>query len=131
MSIVGLGTDIVQINRIEEIYQRSGEQFYRRILAEQEIVEFNQLLSKPQANQARFLAKRFAVKESAAKAFGTGFRNGLRYDQIGVTHDDLGKPLLYFEGIAHTWISEMKINNTHLTLSDERDYVVATVIFEQ
>lgn len=93
MAIVGLGTDIVEIARIEAVIKRSADSLAKRILTENEFAQFQQ-----QAQPARFLAKRFAVKEAAAKALGTGIRNGLAFNQFEVSNDSLGKPLLTLVG---------------------------------
>lgn len=97
MAILGLGTDIVEIARIEAVISRSGERLARRVLSDNEwaIWETHQ-------QPVRFLAKRFAVKEAAAKAFGTGIRNGLAFNQFEVFNDELGKPRLRLWGEALT-----------------------------
>src|SRR5690606_16591352 len=79
MAILGLGTDIVEIARIEAVISRSGDRLARRVLSDNEwgIWQTHQ-------QPVRFLAKRFAVKEAAAKAFGTGIRNGLAFNQFEV-----------------------------------------------
>ena len=86
MAILGLGSDIVEIERIAGVIERSGDRA-RRVLSEAEWQQY-------QAHQqpVRFLAKRFAVKEAAAKAFGTGIRGGLAFNQFEVYNDALGKP---------------------------------------
>ena len=76
-----------------------------------------------------FLAKRFAVKEAAAKAFGTGIRNGLAFNQFEVFNDELGKPRLRLWGEALNWRKLGRVN-MHVTLADERHYACATVIIE-
>lgn len=97
MAILGPGTDIVEIARIEAVISRSGERLARRVLSDNEwaIWETHQ-------QPVRFLAKRFAVKEAAAKAFGTGIRNGLAFNQFEVFNDELGKPRLRLWGEALT-----------------------------
>ena len=77
MAILGLGTDIVEIARIEAVIARSGERLARRVLSDNEWA-----IWKTHHQPVRFLAKRFAVKEAAAKAFGTGIRNGLAFNQV-------------------------------------------------
>lgn len=77
----------------------------------------------------RFLAKRFAVKEAAAKAFGTGIRNGLAFNQFEVFNDELGKPRLRLWGEALI-LAENSVAHMHVTLADERHYACATVILE-
>ena len=107
MAILGLGTDIVEIARIEAVIARSGERLARRVLSDNEWE-----IWKTHHQPVRFLAKRFAVKEAAAKAFGTGIRNGLAFNQFEVFNDELG------------------VVNMHVTLADERHYACATVIIE-
>jgi holo-[acyl-carrier protein] synthase len=73
------------------------------------------------------LAKRFAAKEAVAKAFGTGFRNGLSLRHISIENDANGKPELKFSGQAQTFIEENKIQQSLLSLSDDGDYAIAYV----
>ena len=120
--IFGIGTDIVHVSRMHDSLAKHGEKFARRILTQAEFSEF-----KNKSNQSAFLAKRFAAKEAAAKAMGTGFSGGLSLRHIGVTHDNAGKPLLEFLEIADEFIHHNKIKQTHLSLADERDYAVAFV----
>lgn len=125
MAILGLGTDIVEIARIEAVIARSGDRLAQRVLCASEWALY-------QAHQqpARFLAKRFAVKEAAAKAFGTGIRNGLAFDQFEVLNDALGKPLVRFHEAAEQLAQQMGVKFVHVTLADERRYACATVILE-
>ncbi|EMC8778611.1 MULTISPECIES: holo-ACP synthase [Providencia] len=125
MAIVGLGTDIVEIARIESMIERTGDSLAKRILTEAELVQYQQ-----QSKPARFLAKRFAVKEAAAKALGTGIRNGLAFNQFEVTNDKLGKPLLSLSDEALTLANCIHATHFHVSITDERHYAVATVIIE-
>lgn len=125
MAILGLGSDIVEIARIESAISRSGDRLAKRILSPSEWGQY-QAHHQP----ARFLAKRFAVKEAAAKAMGTGIRLGLAFNQFEVSNDSLGKPLLIFRGRAKILAEEMGIQAVHVTLADERHYACATVIIE-
>lgn len=125
MSILGLGTDIVEVARIESIVERSGERLARRILTDMEWLQYQQ-----HQQPIRFLAKRFAAKEAAAKAFGTGIRNGLAFAQFEVFNDELGKPCLRFFANAQQLAERMGVKGVHLTLADERRYACATVILE-
>ncbi len=120
--IHGIGTDIVEVARMQRNLQRFGERFARRLLTEGEWADF-QRSPRP----APFLAKRFAAKEAAAKAMGTGFRDGLSLRHIGVTHDALGRPELAFSGVAAELRQRLNIGLAHLSLADERDYAVAFV----
>lgn len=125
MAIVGLGTDIVEIARIESVVERTGDSLAKRILTEAELVQYRQ-----QSKPARFLAKRFAVKEAAAKALGTGIRNGLAFNQFEVTNDKLGKPLLSLSDEALKLANCINATHFHVSITDERHYAVATVIIE-
>lgn len=126
MAILGLGTDIVEIARIEAVVARSGDRLAQRVLCAGEWALY-------QAHQqpVRFLAKRFAVKEAAAKAFGTGIRNGLAFEQFEVYNDALGKPQVRFHDAAARLAVQMGVKFVHVTLADERCYACATVILER
>lgn len=125
MAILGLGTDIVEIDRIEAVISRSGDRLAKRVLSAN---EWAQYLEHQQP--VRFLAKRFAVKEAAAKAFGTGIRNGLAFNQFEVFNDELGKPKLRLWDEAERLAARMGVTSVHVTLADERHYACATVIIE-
>ncbi|MGR6035885.1 MAG: holo-ACP synthase [Candidatus Nitrosoglobus sp.] len=120
--IFGIGTDIVQVSRMMALLERYGERFPRRILTDDEFKEF--LLNK---RSAYFLAKRFAAKEAAAKALGTGFGSGLQPCHIGVSHTEGGQPFLKWLGRADELIQLLGINRALLSLADEKDYAVAFV----
>ncbi|WP_165431220.1 holo-ACP synthase [Atlantibacter hermannii] len=125
MAILGLGTDIVEIARIEGVISRSGDRLAKRVLSASEWEQY-QVHQQP----VRFLAKRYAVKEAAAKAFGTGIRNGLAFNQFEVFNDALGKPGLRLWDEALALAQRMGVASVHVTLSDERHYACATVIIE-
>jgi holo-[acyl-carrier protein] synthase len=120
--IYGIGTDIVSIRRIAAALERHGERFAARILAASEQPGFSAA-----ASPAHFLAKRFAAKEATAKAFGTGFRDGLTMADIAVTHDKRGKPMLAFSGRAASLCEELGIGERFLSLSDEKENAIAFV----
>lgn len=125
MAILGLGSDIVEIARIEAIIARSGDRLARRVLSAQEWVHYEK---HPQS--ARYLAKRFAVKEAAGKALGTGISQGLAFDQFDVFNDALGKPCLRLWGRAQSMAEALGVAEIHVTIADERHYACATVILE-
>ena len=126
MSLVGLGTDIVEIARIEKIIARTQDAFAKRVLTESEF----QIYSVSHF-PARFLAKRFASKEAASKALGTGIACGVTFHDFEVTNDPLGKPLLLFSGVAQKLAEKEGVTGIFLTLSDEKHYAVATVLLEK
>lgn len=125
MAILGLGTDIVEIARIEAAIGRSGDRLARRILSDSEWK-----IWETHAQPVRFLAKRFAVKEAAAKALGTGIRSGLAFEQFEVSNNALGKPELRLLGAAGELAADLGVAHIHVTLADERRYACATVILE-
>lgn len=124
--IVGIGSDIVHIPRMQRNLERYGDQFARRILAESEWPDYRR-----SANPAQLLAKRFAAKEAVSKALGTGFRNGLFLRHISVTHDEYGRPLLVFAAKASQIIADLGVTHSHVSLSDEREYAIAFVTLEK
>ena len=125
MAVVGLGTDIAEIARVEKALARSGEAFAKRILAESEFIAFQKI-----KQQGRYLAKRFAAKEAASKALGTGIAMGVTFHDFVVSNDEHGKPILTLRNKALQIAQASKVNSIHITISDERHYAVATVLFE-
>ena len=120
--IFGIGTDIVRISRIQRGLDRYGQRFARRILAGQELDDFQRTL-----HPARFLARRFAAKEAVVKAYGTGFTRGMTFQDIIVSHDAAGKPLLLLSGRALELQHELRIGEMFISISDEQEYAVAFV----
>ena len=118
--IYGVGTDIVAVARIQKMYADYGAALARRVLSEQEWGNWVK-----QDDAARFLAKRFAAKEAFAKAVGTGIRPPVSFRHISVCHDALGKPEFVCAPELQVWLSQRGITRVHLSLRDERDYVVA------
>lgn len=125
MAILGLGTDFVEIQRIASIVERNGEKLARRILHPSELQCYLQ-----HSQAVRFLAKRFAVKEAAAKALGTGMRDGVAFNQFELINDSLGKPILYLHRRALTLANQRGMKFLHVSITDERHYACATVIIE-
>lgn len=123
--IHGIGTDIVAVKRLQEMWERHGDRVLEKLLAPQEMAEFGVA-----ADKGRFLAKRFAAKEAFSKALGTGVRPPTVLPAIAVGHDDLGKPNLLFCGRLAEMIENQGLK-AHLSLSDEADYAIAYVILER
>lgn len=123
--IVGIGVDIAETERFEKIWARFDGRIAQRILTENELIEF-QRRNKP----ASYLATRFAAKEAAAKALGTGFGCGVGYKSIEINNDKNGKPLLKFLDTALQIADRKQVENVFVSLSDEKRYVVALVILE-
>ena len=120
--IYGIGTDLVHIPRIQTLLDKHGDKIAQRILSDTEFEAFQQA-----KNQVGFLAKRFAAKEAAAKALGTGFRDGLSLRHIEISNNENGKPELKFVGRGLDLLVEFNIGRSMISLSDEKDYAIAFV----
>ena len=129
--IFGIGVDMTTVSRVERTWQRFGIRFARRFLHEDELAELAALSdNKGTLLPARFLAKRFAVKEAAVKALGTGERVGVLLRDFALDHDSLGKPVLTVHGVAARRCTDAGIDALHVSLSDEGDTVAAFVVLE-
>ncbi|MAY37159.1 holo-ACP synthase [Litorivivens sp.] len=124
--ISGIGTDLIYIERIDATWQRFGERFLKRLLSENEYRQF-----ESRGRDVRYLAKRFAAKEAAAKALGVGIGARARLCEIEVLNNPLGKPELSFYGAAADTIREQGIVGSHIALTDESDLAQAFVVFER
>jgi holo-[acyl-carrier protein] synthase len=122
--IKGIGTDILQIERIEKTLVRSPK-IAERVLTANEMQTF-----KSSSQPSRFFAKRFAAKEAVVKALGTGIGNGVGWQHIEINNDELGKPLITLCDGALQRAELLGAQHYHLSLSDELDYVVAMVVIE-
>lgn len=123
--IYGIGTDIVEVARVEDSLARFGDSFARRVLTEEEWLAYGQRTTK-----AHYIAKRFAAKEAFGKALGTGLRGAATLQNIGVSNDDLGKPVLVLSPGLQSWVEERGIRVMHLSISDEKALAVAFVVLE-
>jgi holo-[acyl-carrier protein] synthase len=115
-----IGTDILQISRIEAVVARQGERFVRRILTASEITEYENSKMPD-----RLLAKRFAAKEAIAKALGTGIGRGVSWQDMLIHHDENGAPLVTLSGGAADVANCRGASGVHLSLADELEYIVA------
>lgn len=123
MRILGVGTDIVEIKRIERLLEHQAERFIERILHPHEIETFKAINQK-----AAWLAKRFATKEAVAKALGTGIGKDASFFEIETSHSELGKPHVHLHGTALAKAERLGVQEIQASLADERDYAVAFVI---
>jgi holo-[acyl-carrier protein] synthase len=123
--IYGIGTDIVEVARMEASIAQFGDDIAKRILAESELASYLQSNIKP-----RFLAKRFAAKEAFSKALGTGLRAPATMQNIAVSHDDLGKPILVLAYELQRFVHEKNIKHMHISISDEKNLAAAFVVLE-
>jgi holo-[acyl-carrier protein] synthase len=123
--IFGIGTDVVEIDRIRKALERWGERFAERILSPTELKRF-----RAHRQPANYLAKRFAAKEAFTKALGTGIKAPANWHGVWVVNQPSGKPELQFSEPLIKLLSSYAITRSHLSLADERGVAVATVILE-
>ena len=120
--IVGLGMDLVEIERIRRVLQRFGLYFAHKILHASEIDE--------KANHAAHMAARFAAKEAGAKALGVGFSGGIGFRDIRILSLASGKPEVIFYGKALEQARELGVTHAHLSLTHSRNTAGAVVVLE-
>ena len=123
--IYGVGTDLIEIVRVERVLQRFGERFAQRILCEPELRRF-----RSHRQPVAYLAKRFAAKEAFSKALGTGIHAPANWHGVWVVNLKSGKPVLEFSPALKMLLQKKKILGSHLSISDERAIACATVILE-
>ena len=123
--IYGVGTDLIEIQRIDKALKRFGERFARRILCEPEFRRF-----RVHRQPAAYLAKRFAAKEAFTKALGTGIHAPANWHGVWVINLRSGKPQFEFSEELRRLLKEKRICHAHLSLTDEREMASATVILE-
>tara|TARA_B100001167_G_C16621740_1_gene235317 strand:+ start:75 stop:467 length:393 start_codon:yes stop_codon:yes gene_type:complete len=126
MKIFGIGTDIVNIKRIEKFLKRRGGKFKNNIFSKNEIH-----YCEKKKNSSAFFAKRFAAKEALSKALGTGIRKDIKFKNIEICNDFYGKPTIRLKGTADDYLKKKikgKKYNIYLSLSDDKPWAQATVI---
>lgn len=122
--IVGIGTDIVAIGRIERILEKNPA-FIRKVFSDSEIAH-----CEKKARKAESYAARFAAKEALMKALGTGWAESISWQEIQVAVDASGKPYLDLSGVALKLAQQKGAERWHLSLSHEREYATAFVVLE-
>ena len=123
--IFGVGTDVVEIERIQAALKRYGERFARRVLCQPELERFH-----GHRLPANYLAKRFAAKEAFTKALGTGIKAPANWHGVWVRNLASGQPVLEFSDALNALLKKRGITSAHVSLSDERGVAFATVILE-
>ncbi|MGB8713896.1 MAG: holo-ACP synthase [Onishia taeanensis] len=123
--ILGIGTDIARVARFETAMVRHGDRFAARLLGPHE-----QARLAENGQPAAYLAKRFAAKEAFVKALGTGMRQGMRWAEIQVVNDSLGRPSLVLSGQAQVLADGLGVTGMHLSISDEAELAMALVVLE-
>lgn len=123
--IVGLGVDIAEVDRIEAAITRHGEAFIRRLYTPDETKYCEKF-----HNRYERYAARFAAKEAAMKALGTGWSHGIRWRDIEVTREASGKPTLRLAGVARETADRLGVRNISLSITHSGNLAFALVIFE-
>jgi len=123
VSVIGLGTDIIEISRIEKMSVTAKGKLAYRVLTSEEL-EFHANLKFPD----RYLAKRWAGKEAASKALGTGIADGVSFQNFQINSLDSGQPVLILSGRALEIAKAKGANTWHISLSDEVTYATSVVI---
>lgn len=123
MSIKGIGADLLDQSRIEKVLSKQGERFSKRILTPEEL-----LVWQGKECSVNFLAKRFAAKEAISKALGTGIAKGIGFQQMNISADDLGKPIVVLSGAALERAQELGGQEVLLSLSDEGEMILAFAV---
>ena len=123
--IFGVGTDVVELSRIQATYDRFGEHFINRLLMPEELELFRR--SK---TPVRFLAMRFAGKEAMAKAMGTGFAHGIWLRDVGISANDWGRPLVIFSKRGQRVCDRLGIGHGPGRLTHDAGLVIAFAVVE-
>lgn len=121
--IFGIGTDIVQQERVRLVHEKFGERFVERLLLPAELEAFRRY-----PRPVRFLAMRFAAKEAIVKAMGTGFSHGMWIRDSGVVANTWGKPEIIWSERGRRMCEQLGIGEGHVTLTDEAGLIVAVAV---
>jgi holo-[acyl-carrier protein] synthase len=124
--IYGIGIDLCSIRRVQNI--KDLNKFANKILTSGEIKHLDTLYQK---NSVNYLAKQFAAKEALSKALGTGLTGDVKLNLIEIDRDQSGKPYIKMNDHMKTLLSKIGVNSTFVSLADDSDFAVATVILER
>jgi len=125
--VVGTGIDIVRVDRIKSSLTRWGDKFAAKILT---VDEFKRYTGR-KSGRAGYLARQFAAKEAVSKALGTGMGAGIHFSQIEIDRKPSGAPLVRLQGKAFERSEYLKVLHWHVSISDEKEFVVAFSIAEK
>jgi holo-[acyl-carrier protein] synthase len=125
MSVIGIGVDVIECARIQSSVQRFGDRFLHRVFTDGEI-EYSMSMKFPE----RHLAARFAGKEAAAKAFGTGIGKAMGWRNIDIRKKGSGEPFLVLSGPAEIYAAKRGVTSALITLSHTEHHAIACVVLE-
>ncbi len=123
--VFGIGTDIIEVERIEKQLEKNSG-LKEKLFTTHEIA-----YCENKKNKAQHYAARFAAKEAFLKAIGTGWRDGLQFNEIEVTNDKMGKPMIVLSGKTKDFVNQINITNIQVSLTHIKDVVNAIVIVEK
>lgn len=123
--IVGLGIDVAEIDRLRQAIQRRGDRLVRRVFTPGEIAYCNS-----HKNIYERFAGRFAIKEATMKALGTGWRRGVRWQDIEVVNQSGGKPELRLAGVAQQIAGQLGVKNISISITHSGNLAIGQIIFE-
>jgi holo-[acyl-carrier protein] synthase len=124
--IFGVGTDIVELSRVQSIYDRFGDHFVSRLLMDEERRLFDN-----SNHPVRFLAMRFAAKEATVKAMGTGFAHGVWIRDVGIVSNPWGRPLIIWSARGQRVCEQLGIGDGHISLTDDAGLILAFAVVMQ
>ncbi len=121
--ILGIGVDLLNINRVEKLYSKFGDKLADKILSEEEFGNY-----KKSKNKINFLAKKFCAKEAFSKALGTGIGRGINFSDITISNDILGKPIIFLSDNGFYFLEKLYKKNTkniqfNLSITDEDPFI--------
>ncbi|MDC0079556.1 holo-ACP synthase [Pseudomonadota bacterium] len=123
--IYGIGTDLVDLDRIKKMKSLSA--FAEKILGAQELEEYAKLLD---GSKQFYLGKQFAGKEAFVKALGTGFKDPIFPKDIQILRNELGKPEILLSAVAKSYVEDLGITKSHVSLADESNHLLAFAVLE-
>ena len=123
--IVGMGTDLIEVSRVRRSVEHYGDKFLRRVYTAAEVA-----YAMSKHNFAERLAGRFAVKEAAMKAIGTGWRRGVTWQDFEVVNEPGGRPILRFTGVARQVAETLGVARNSVSITHTADLAMAVVILE-
>ena len=128
--IYGIGTDICDVRRIRESWQRHGERFARRVLSDGELAVFHARSQRWPERGLRYLATRFSAKEAFSKAIGLGMRMPMTWRLCEIANLRSGQPVIVLHGELKAWF-EARGLSAHVTVTDESEYAASFVVVEK
>ncbi|BBE08816.1 4'-phosphopantetheinyl transferase [Mycoavidus cysteinexigens] len=128
--IYGIGTDIIHLERVAGVLERTAGRFAEKVLGPDELVKYRARAVRSEVRGLAFLATRFAVKEAFSKAIGLGMHWPMTWRALQTLNEPSGRPIAVALGELADWLAARRIQ-THVTISDEREYALAFVIAEQ